>query len=400
MQRPSVIYLDPAASPAATNPLPSGNDYPGLPDTTMNIHVGLPFNYHISNPQDEAGQVDYVAGSDYATQPSGVYNTYYYPYDREGNQGHDISWFKKNHPDWIEYRCDRTTVAYEFGDESDVPLDSTNPAVLEYMWSTYIAPHLEAGYAGIMFDNLSLNNGGDWSGRRCGHFTATGEWVQQFSGTANDPAYRQAVLNWAKTMHERLHAAFPNATMSGNFSFDPEYAADSNALYQNLDIVVDEKGFTNEGQPGNNYLTGDNWIVKIQALQHLASLGHGLFSTNQEPESFADLSRSEVQWVLANYLLVKGQHSFVYITGYQQYGYLYLRPEYATQIGSPIGAVSTNDGIYFRNFTHGLAIVNSSASQGYTVQLPTNTYKDLYGHTFTDGGITLAPHSGIVLLTV
>src|SRR5437588_12113199 len=117
----------------------------------------------------------------------------------------------------------------------------------------------------------------------------------------------------------------------------------------------------------------------MQALQHLTSLGKGWSSTNQEPERFANISRTEVQWVLANYLLVKGRHTYVFITGVQEYGYLYLRPEYAAQIGSPIGAMSGKGPIYFRNFTHGLAIVNPSASHGYTVQLPANTYKDLYG---------------------
>ncbi|MGZ3665768.1 MAG: putative glycoside hydrolase [Ktedonobacterales bacterium] len=397
MERTDVINLDPTATPTADVPAATGDNYVGLPDTTINIHISLPFNFHISDPKDEIGKVDYVGGSTYATEPRGVYNTSYYPYDRAGNQGHDITWFKAHHPDWIEYQCDRRTIAYEFGDPNP-PLDITNPAVLNYMWSTYLAPRLQAGYAGIMFDNLSLNNSGHWTGRRCGHFTPTGAWVQQFAGTSNDPAYRQAVLTWAKTMHERLHAAFPNATMSGNFSFDPSYAADSYTLYQYLDIVVDEKGFTNEGESGNNYLTGDDWKAKMQALQYLASVGKGWSSTNQEPERFANISNTEVQWVLANYLLVKGRHSFVFITGVQEYGYLYLRPEYAAQIGSPIGAMSAKGAVYFRNFTHGLAIVNPSASHGYTVQLPANTYKDLYGHTLANGSITLGPHSGIVLL--
>ena len=113
------------------------------PDTTDNIHVAQIFN-SASTPEDEIGKVDLVWGSVSPDQPAGVYNLYYYPFDRDADEGtggthHDITWFLANHPDWIEYTCDKKTPAYEY-DDPNVPLDITNPAVIDYMMQTYIYP--------------------------------------------------------------------------------------------------------------------------------------------------------------------------------------------------------------------------------------------------------------------
>jgi Hypothetical glycosyl hydrolase family 15 len=374
--------------------------YGGLPTTLDNIHVAQIFNYSIDNLRDEADKVGYVWGSRSPDQPPGVYNTYYYLYDLEGQDGHDLAWFKAYHPDWIEYRCNRTTPAWEFYDTTDVSLDITNPAVLDYIWSSYLAPALQDGYAGIAFDNVTLENNGSWSGQRCGHYDSSGHWVQQFTGTANDPAYRQAVKTWAKKMYTRIHAAFPNATVSMNFSFDVNYPADSYALYQDMDIDTDERGFTNFGRGGDNYITDSTWIANMQALQYLIAIGKGLISVNQEPEDFAHLSNDEVQWVLANYLLVKGRYSYVFMSGYQEYGQLLIRPEYGAQIGRAAGPLIASQQVYMRRYTNGLAIVNPSSTTAYTVHLPANTYVDLYGNGLTSGTVVMPAHSGMVLLRV
>jgi hypothetical protein len=374
--------------------------FPSLPDTTNNIHVGLPFNFRINNPQDEKGKVDFVWGSSWPGQPPGVYNTYYYPYDREPSRGHTISWFQKNHPDWIEYHCDRKTIAYEFG-QSRAPLDITNPAVLSYMESTYLAPNLKSGsgYQGIAFDNPNFQNAGSWTGQRCGHFDSSGKWVAQFNGTQDDPAYRQAIIQWAKTMQQWIHSQFPGATMGVNFSFDFLYPSDSNTLLSEMDIDSDEDGFTNGNNAPPWYYADSFWLSKMQALQNFLSAGHGLFSINQESVSFSHLTHGQVQWALANYLLIKNNASYINITGYQEYGKLDIRPEYSAPIGYATSAMYPSQNGYMRDFSNGKAIVNPSSSKTITISLPANTYQDLYGHIISQP-FTLAPHSGIVLLNI
>lgn len=374
--------------------------FPSLADTTENIHLGLVFNYNLPDPQVEAGKVDFVWGSSDPTQPAGVYNTYYYPYDREPSGGHDISWFLQNHPDWIEYQCDRKTIAYEFG-ASNPPLDITNPTVLSYMQTTYFAPNLQpgTGFQGIAFDNLSFENSGPWTGQRCGHFSASGQWIAQFAGKADDLAYRQAIIQWAKNMHALIHSNFPNAAMAVNFSYDLSFPSDADTLLSNIDIDTDEQGFTN----GNNgppwYYADSQWLTKMQSLQRFLASGHGLFSINQEPVSFANLTDDQVQWVLANYLLLKNNASYVNISGYQQYGSLNIRPEYSVPIGHATNTMYSSQNTYMRDFSNGKAIVNPSSSKTATVSVPLNTYIDLYGHIITKP-ILLAAQSGIVLLNL
>jgi Hypothetical glycosyl hydrolase family 15 len=373
-----------------------GGIYSNLPLTTNNIHVELSFNYNVQNVQGEAGTVDVVWASSYATQPPGVYNTYYYPFEREAYDwqvpsGHNLSWFQTYHPDWIEYKCDKSTVAYEFGNPN-VPLDIANTAVLSYMWSTYLRPALAAGYKGLAFDNV-----GFWNRGRCGHYDLSGNWVQQYSGSAYDTAYENTVLSWAKYMYTQVHTQFPGDTVGMNVQYDSNVPSLSYQMYQYVDLDCDERGFTNWGNSStDNFMTGSTWLANMHAIQYEQSLGHGYFSLNQEPEGFSSLTTQDKEWVLSNYLLIKGRYTYVVMTGQQQYGSLDLLPEYKAQIGSPTDDMYLSQYVYMRDYTNGMAIVNPSASNTYTVTL-SGTHHDLYGNPIS-GAITLAPHSGAVLL--
>src|SRR5258708_12020224 len=357
-----------------------------------------------------AGKVDMVWGTNWAISlPGSVYSLFYVPYDRDENTNdyppaHDISWYKANHPDWIEYQCDKSAVAYEFGTTTSVPLDITNPAVISYIEETYITPNLQpgSGYNGIGFDNLDFENAGDWTGQRCGHFDVNGTWVQQFNGTANDSAYRQSVLTWAQTMHSFIRTHFPNATMAVNFSYNPKFSPDSNALSNYVDFYIDEQGFTNGNSaslanPASWYYTDATWLGKMNWVQNALKLKRGFFSVNQEPVPFAKVTDNQIQWVLANYLLVKNNASFVYICGEQEYGHLFIRAEYAAQIGYPLNAMYKIQNVYMRNFTNGIVIVNPSSANTYSVQLSGSVYKDLYGK-YAGSQITIPAHSGLILI--
>lgn len=368
-----------------------------LPDTTTNIHVALPFNYNVSSLSDERGKVDLVIGSGWATDPPGVLNTYYYPFERDQSCNvppgcQTLAWWQANHPDWIEYQCDGSTPAYEFGD-SNVALDIANPAVLDWMMRTLLAPALRSGYQGIAFDNVDLANR---EGQRCGHYSPDGVWIQQYSGALMDPAYQQAVLAWARTMSSWIHREFPGKVVAMNFGFLSSLPSESYQMYHYMDIDEDEQGFTNWGSSPSDYLSDNAWLANMRAIQYLSSLGHGYFSINQEPVKFGQVTDTQVQWALANYLLVKDAASYLYICGVQEYGYLFMRQEYSAQIGAPTQDMYASQGVYQRGFTNGLALVNPSSSHTYTVFL-TGPYRDLYGH-WVGNQVRLPPHSGMVLL--
>ncbi|MDD5337395.1 MAG: hypothetical protein PHS02_02830, partial [Candidatus ainarchaeum sp.] len=281
-----------------------------LPDTWENIHPALTFNSHVSNLSAEAGKIDVVWGSSHPYQPPGVYNMYYYPFEREYTTSNFTFW-NSTHPDWIEYQCDRVTPAYTFGD-TNMPLDIANPAVLDYMFTTYLSPAIWRGYEGIAFDNVALYS----YGKRCGHYNLSGSWVAQYSGNNTDPAYMADVMLWAANMTERIHAINGTATM--NFEFLYASGAENTLSYQLLglmDMQFDERGMTNWGHSGDNYMTDDLWMQVMQEYQYMAEHDKGLVICNEEPENFSAISREEVQWILANYLLAKGNHTYIYITG-------------------------------------------------------------------------------------
>jgi hypothetical protein len=138
-------------NPAVTGATPSANQ--SLPTTT--VQVGLVFNYKLADPKIEAGRISVVWGA-VSGSPPGVLNLLYA--SQTGAQV-SLAWLRQNHPDWIEYKCNRRTIAYQFGSVKHVPVDFANPDVQQWVISTIVAPALAAGYSGVGFDNIWLYNG-------------------------------------------------------------------------------------------------------------------------------------------------------------------------------------------------------------------------------------------------
>jgi hypothetical protein len=366
-----------------------------FPDTTSNVHLEMVFNYSQKNLDAESGVVDMVWGSSYADKPARTYNTAYIPYSVD-NYLHPVSWYRKHHPDWLEYKCDRTSLAFQFGATNLAPFDFTNPAVQAFQWANWVDPQLAAGYAGIAVDTMSLTN--DW--KQCGHFSTGGAWVAQFSGAENDAKFRSAMLAWEANAYAHVHARSRTATMQVNYSYEFGVSrADNLRLMTTTDLLFDERGFTNWGSR-RNVTTPSEWHGIVDAIAYVESKG-GCYMTNaEEPGSTSAITPAERQWAIANYLLVKNDCTYMYMTGYngkaQGYGVLVTFPEYAVAIGSATGPMKPGQGAYARAFTNGLAIVNPSrASIRYT--LPAGTYKTVNGQT-EGPTVTLRPSTGLILL--
>ncbi len=172
-----------------------------FPDTRDNIHLEMVFNYNVTDINTEVGVVDMVWASDYPNQPAGVYNTVYIPYSVD-NFTHSVGWYRRNHPDWLEYLCDRKTLAFEFGATTLAPIDFANPAVQAYQWANWVDAPLAQGYAGIAVDTMSAS--ANWG--RCGHYDLSGNWVQQYTGKLHDPAYQSDELAWEAATYQHVHA--------------------------------------------------------------------------------------------------------------------------------------------------------------------------------------------------
>jgi hypothetical protein len=362
-----------------------------FPRTPENIHLEMVFNYLEPDPNVEAGVVDVVWGSNYATQPTGVYNSSYIPISVD-NFTHSVAWYQKHHPDWLEYQCDGTTLAFEFGATNLAPLDFTNPAVQAYQWANWVDAPLAQGFGGIAVDTMSLTN--NW--QRCGHYDTFGAWVQQYSGALNDARFRQDVLGWEKATYQDVHQYSSTATMQVNVTYQfGESDADNLQLMTTADLLFDERGFTNWGVPPARPTPGQ-WQKIVDVLQQVQSKGLCYMTNGEQSVPTQDISQTDRLWVIANYLLVKNDCTYMYISGSQDYGRLVTFPEYSIAIGRTRGAMTKTHGVWLREFSGGLSLVNPYLKER-TVTLPAGHYSDVNGNPIGPA-VTLSAQSGLVLL--
>ena len=120
----------------------------------------------------------------------------------------------------------------------------------------------------------------------------------------------------------------------------------------------------------------------------------------EEPSLSKDITQAERLWVVANYLLVRDDCTYVWMSGFtasgqQDYGRILLYPEYSLAVGKPTGAATRSGDAWERSYEGGLALVNPS---GRRVTVPLQgQYVDENGQQYS-GSIVLEKTSGQILL--
>lgn len=319
-----------------------------------------------------------------------------------GNLGQTFQWWQANHPDWILYECDQTTPAYVIG-VSSVPLDISNPDVVNYILNLVGGYAEQGGYDAVGFDLVSLHNdtGGPANNQRgCGVKTSHG-WVQKFSGNLVDPLWANAMLAFLATSRAYLHGlARPLAIWGNNvpaaFPFgDPN----ETQVVADLDIVLDESGFANYGQ----YSTDTYFNTTVQWALYIQSQGKGFMDVNEWHET-TQLTNPEIDYALATYAIVKEQAALVYASPYGQYGEEHYLQQYTTKIGPPCAEfyggpsyLGLGRYAYYRQYRMALALVNTSPSATYVVKLPQKSYTDIASGMTVTSPLSLGPNSGYML---
>lgn len=377
-----------------------------FPLTSSNIHVGLAFDYDVHDAAALSRSVDYIWGG-YSVDgtPSidsrvphidGYLPFNFDPYP-QNVPGHSLTDWVRGDPDWIVYRCDAKTPAYYGIDGGNVPLDVTNPSVVRYQLSQ-VGKLFAKGADGVDFDVFGFTN---ISGA-CGIYER-GVWKSLGYPPTNQDNTRldDDALHWLRTMSQAIRSRFPGKTISLNLNL-VEAGSRLREIAPYVDMIFDEGGFTSYGSQN---LSGAAWETEFEGLQYLDSVGKA-FDVNGIVPAADDqrVSEDEINWALANYLLVKGAHSYTYIyagndsgagTSPSDYGTFYDRPQYHIAIGQPTTGAVHGQGVVMRYYSHGLAIVNPSPRQTFRVSLG-KPYRDTLGNVYT--ALTLAPASGIVLL--
>lgn len=366
-----------------------------FPDTTDGIHLEMVFNYNVADLKTELGHVDMVWGANDPLQPPGVYNTAYIPYSVD-NFTNTVAWYQQHHPDWLEYLCDRKTLAYEFGSTTLAPIDFANPEVRAYQWRNWVDAPLSQGFGGIAVDTMSAS--ANWG--RCGHFDLSGTWVQQYTGKLDDPAYQHDELEWEAATYRHVHHFSKTATMQVNVSYEFGYSREVNLrLMSTADLLFDERGFTNYGS-APDAPTPTDWRHIMDALQYVQSKGVCYMTNGEESALSTDIPQAARLWVIANYLLVNNGCTYMYMTGFldggQDYGSLILFPEYSIPIGHATGPMAKTQGVWGRKYSGGLTLVNPHNTTK-TVVLPEGTYVDVNGNA-VGPVVTMERQTGLVLL--
>jgi hypothetical protein len=391
-----IVIKTPHENKEAVTTTPTIDTLSKLADTSENIHLFLSFNNsRLQNPHVLVGKIQYLWGPNHNKpfNPS-IYTSAYVPFDWPALLHNSFDWWQANHPDWIVYKCDKTTPAFVNPTQpSAIPLDISNLAVRNYQMNMYINPFLRNGNNSIGIDNVILEN---YTGK-CGVWR-NGKWIQLYSGKYNDPVYANEVVNWAKAIYKSIHQYSASTGVAFNMNITT-----SPTSYQRLapytDIILDEGGFTNFGRVGKNYITDNLWLSQIRTIQQIIKLGKGFVLNAYEPEAFyRDITNQEVQWDLSNYLLIKGSHTFTYISVLQnspEWGTFFDQQEYHVPIGRPVTDMYASQGVYMRLYSNGLVIVNPSSTNSHLLNF-NHPYHDIQGNTLTS--YTIGAHSGLILL--
>jgi hypothetical protein len=405
-----------------------------LPNTTGRFGLtqifdwdGNPSHAPMSTAQidAEAPHEDSIWGAFYpqtwnSAHPGMITSRYMVPIEDDNMvSGHDLTWWQTNHPDWILYACksDGTPtrdLAWSGAHFPDVPLDFTNPAVIQYQIQQLMIPFLKAnGYSALAADNTDLLNyleGGNPefgqpvnSGEYgCGTYDTSGNFHRLFSGpfdSPNDTAFVAAMVNWVKTASSYLHAAGLRL-MINHPLYNPPTNPNEQAMIAAVDGMVDENGYTKYGQllTTGNYASTLQWVEALQQ-SHVAVLVTDYFCTGSAcSDDINSLTPQQLDWALASYAIGNegGEDVFISPHGGQVYSY---RSEFSTTYGAPCGPYTQFSGyVYERKFQGALVIVNANTGS-YSFTLPSgHTYRDIEGQTVSNP-LMMPAASGYVLLT-
>jgi hypothetical protein len=123
-------------------------------------------------------------------------------------------------------------------------------------------------------------------------------------------------------------------------------------------------------------------------------------TNGEEPLPTSEINQRQKLWVLANYLLVKNECTYVYMTGItdgqQDYGSLVVFPIYSLSIGHATEEMTKTQGVWERTYSGGLTLVNPFYTTA-TVTLPPGDYTDVNGSPVSSP-VTMKRQTGLILL--
>ena len=368
------------------------------------IHYAQVFQRNVITDGDLealAKERDLVWGAKLGLVEKGGYGSSYYPSHRDFDQSRvfpggspvvrDLEWYQKNQPEWVVYQADKKTPAYGFVYEwgGYMGLDITRQDVREYILNTFLVPAIDRGWSCIAFDNVALDN----QHKRVGVYH-NGKWVQLYSGERRDSVYAEDMMDYLLWVKREVNVRGVPLMLNGKV--DPQRPERTWELVASADIWFDEGAFSNHAK---KKVVDKSWELRYVISSMKAADGYyvGANSTGVEFEEIPD---DEIDWILANFLLVRGKNSFLSITGDRYTGYLLsYPPSFDPPVGLPQSDSYKKGELYMRNYENGFIAVNPSSKASLSFTPPSGCWEDRLGNIIGDK-IVLTPRSGTVLLKV
>lgn len=372
-----------AARDAIAEALPAGA-FPGPPDVTARIGTAQIFDSAVKDHALLAGR-DVIWAEQSGAAIPGTFSMFYMEGDRAPDRAVTLDWFEANHPDWVMRDC-KGTMPREFGDPF-VMLDIRNPEVRQYLYDQSVPKAVAQHMQAMAVDNISADD--DFA--RCGIQTHSG-WQLLYSGAQNDPTYAHDVADWLGWLAGRVHEA--GMALAANHYYERGRRAAYLDIAAKADIVADEAGYTRHCKP---LFHDSEWLDRITLFQGIAA-SKGLIIIDQVCPLASQITPELADWSLANYLLVKGSHSYLAITG-ENYGEYVDFPQLHLDIGRPLGAFAVTGGVYHREFARALVLLNPSATTPVSYDLGSESpWLDPRSQQHLRGTVQLAPGTALVLI--
>jgi hypothetical protein len=274
---------------------------------------------------------------------------------------HDNTWSSDfssvtTHEDWFMHN-ELNARHHEVTDDWYIN-DISNAGFRDYWTSSVISDMRATGSLGVFGDSFEAGISG---------YGVT-DPDTRFDGTnPANPAYwpNGTWLEQKKQWIDYVEAQF--AATPEHFLFVPNIGAMvtgwANTDYSTIDGAMLESF-------GDGLAEAD-WVLGMTRASALATAGKFII-VQSYPSTVADR-----EFLIGTYLLLKGSHTFINLAGS---GVTYF-PEYALDFGPPMAPYYKNSGVYRRDFVHGIALVNPSAT---TVQVTLPS--PLFQATATGGG--------------
>jgi hypothetical protein len=235
------------------------------------------------------------------------------------------------------------------------------------------------------------------------------QWVQDYSGDAEEEKYYNDIVAWYKRLQDKLAARGSTVKyVIPSFQFSPHGQKQKFiGLLGDIDGVYDEGGFTHRGgnTKSGDWISGDDmydsfpdWVSRVNMMTGVQESGRPFLSTNlyhNEP------TPEEQEYAVASYLIGKNDQATVWTGTENDYGKDVYRQIYSVPIGRPCGKHKVVGTTARRDYSRGVVIVSADHKEpGYwrwgDNDLPLTEYST--GQSWTEKEMRLKPHTGKIFL--